>query len=72
MQDIDTVRDARELIEVVPGHQHRSAAPGHLPQKIPESDDRQRIEPIGWLIEDDDVRFMRQGADEPHFLARTQ
>ena len=72
VQHLDPVGDARELIEVVPGHQHRAAAPGYLPQKIPEPDDGERVQSVGRLIEDEDARPVRQGADQSHLLARTQ
>ena len=72
VQHLDAVGDTRELIEMVPGHQHRAAAPGHLPQQIPESDDGERVQSVGRLVEDDDVRLMSQCSHQPHLLARSQ
>lgn len=54
------------------GHHHGHTATGQLPEQLPDLLNPCRVQPIGRLVQDQQVRFAGQGEGDPEPLLHPQ
>jgi len=72
MEDADPVRHACHLVEVVAGDEDRRSACRSLLEAGTQPDDRQGIQRVAGLIEDEDVGLVEQSRAEADLLPGAQ
>ena len=72
IQDDHSRTDMLNLAEHVRGHDHGGALRGDAGNEIAHGDDPGRVQAVGWLVEEEDIRLCEKSCGHPEPLAHPE